>query len=340
MPFLDRVSGGLSQARAQQAFAARNAAPNATLQGRNADSTIGRDFYQPVAAPLPPVQTGVICGAPGCSSGWLNAWKKRRRPYFEEEWACSGRCLQALVRAAVRREVGDNDVDRSLAPHRHRVPLGLVLLAQGWITHAQLQTALEAQRAGGQRRIGDWLVERCGIPAERVTRGLGVQWNCPVLSLEGFSPAAMALVMPPPLAVELDVVPVRTAGKRLLYLAFEGSMNAAGALAVERMSGLPVESGLLGERDFAQARAAIQQVDAVPLERSTVPHQDALCEAIARAIEQRQPVASRMVRIKNFYWLRLWLESGARMGIGDLPPDSQDVEDHLFSIASIKSVLH
>jgi len=336
MPFLDRVSNGLLQARAQQALASRNAA----LLGRNADAAVGRGVFRSAAEPDTAVQPGAMCGAAGCNSGWLNSWKSRRRPYFEEEWACGGRCLQALVRASVRREAGDADMDESFAPHRHRVPLGLVLLAQGWITHAQLQTALEAQRAQGQGRIGDWLIERCGVPVECVTRGLGVQWNCPVLSLDGFSPSAMALVMPPPLADELGLLPVRVAGKRLLYLAFEGSLNAAAALAVERMSGLPVESALLGERDFAEARTALRQAEAVSLQRSTVPHQDALCEAMARVIEQRQPIASRMVRIKNFYWLRLWLESGARRGIGDLPPDSQDVEDHLFSIGMNRTALN
>lgn len=336
MPFLDRVSGGLLQARAQQAFAARNAA----LLGRNPEAAIGRDVYSPASEPAGSAQAAAICGASGCNSGWLMSWKSRRRPYFEEEWACSGRCLQALVRASVRREVGDADVEDGCAPHRHRVPLGLVLLAQGWITHAQLQTALAAQRASGQRRIGDWLVERCGIPAERVTRGLGVQWNCPVVSLDGFSASAMALVMPPALAEEVGLIPVRTAGKRLLYLASAASMNAAAALAVERMSGLAVESCLLGEHDFGTAHAAIQKADAVPLKRLTVPHQDALCDAVARAIEQRQPVASRMVRIKQFYWLRLWLESGARRGVGDVPPDSHDVEDHLFLIASGKTAVH
>ena len=31
------------------------------------------------------------------------------------------------------------------------------MLAQGWITHPQLQKALELQRANGTGRIGDWL---------------------------------------------------------------------------------------------------------------------------------------------------------------------------------------
>ena len=101
-----------------------------------------------------------------------------------------------MVRAAIRRETGEMNGVGVDVPHRHRVPLGLVLLAQGWITHPQLQAALEAQKQTGQGRIGDWLVQSCGLAEERVTRGLGVQWSCPVLAMNGFSPSAMALVMP------------------------------------------------------------------------------------------------------------------------------------------------
>ena len=44
--------------------------------------------------------------------------------------------------------------------HRHRVPLGLVMIEQGWITAAQLRGALEAQRASAAGRLGHWLVRR------------------------------------------------------------------------------------------------------------------------------------------------------------------------------------
>ena len=45
------------------------------------------------------------------------------------------------------------------------------MLAQGWITHPQLQKALEAQRENGTGRIGDWLISECGLEAEQITRG-------------------------------------------------------------------------------------------------------------------------------------------------------------------------
>lgn len=328
MPFLNFLSGGLLQARVQQAYASRNAA----LLGRTKAENLGdaqmpeRDLYPASFSTAP------TCAASGCTGGWLKNRKAKERPHFEGDWACSERCLQLLVRAALRREAGGALVDEAYPPHRHRVPLGLVLLAQGWITHQQLQTALHAQRSSGRGRIGDWLIEGCGLSAERITRGVSLQWNCPVLTLEGFAPSAMALVMPPSLAHQVSLVPVRVAGRSVLYIAFRDGMNAAAALALEAMSGLRVECGLLTEKDAAAASAAIHQADPVPCHSSVVPHLDALTDTIAHTIASRKPVASKLVRIQQTYWLRLWLESGARSGIGDLPAAPHELEDHLYSI--------
>ncbi len=109
-------------------------------------------------------------------------------------------------------------------------------------------------------------------------------------------------------------------------------MNAAVALGVEQMCGLKVESGLLPRREFEQARGSVLATDGVPVRIKTVPDRDALTAGIVRAVEQAQPVATRLVRIHQYYWLRMWLESGATLGIGTVPPTAEDVEDHLFLI--------
>ena len=308
-------------ARAQQALAARDAAVYGNEVYRPATS--GRGGFDEKTASR-------MCGAAGCSGAWVKPWKNRRRPIFEEEWGCSGRCLQTLVRAAVRREVGEGTGYDT--PHRHRVPLGLVLLAQGWITHPQLQAALEAQKTSGRGRIGDWLVESCGLDEDRVTRGLGVQWSCPVLATEGFSPTAMALVMPKRFVSEFGLVPLRVAGSSLLYLAFENQMDASVALGVEHMTGLKVESGLLAGSQFEATRDKVLAADGVPATHLTVVDADGLSAAIFKVLEQRQPLGSRLVRVHGYYWLRTWLESGSLSGVGRLPSGTTDVEDHLFTI--------
>ncbi len=240
--------------------------------------------------------------------------------------------MVGVVTAALQREAGDV---RAHAPeaHRHRIPLGLVMLAQGWITHPQLQAALEAQRASGSGRIGDWLVSECGLEREQVTRGLSVQWSCPVLTVQGFSPREMALVMPREFVEEFGLVPLRVAGGRLLYLGCEDRLNASVAYAVEQMSGLRVESGLVESNQLRAARASLLAVEGIPTTVKAVADQDALAAQITAVLEQRQPLASRLVRLHQFYWLRLWLESGTRGDAGNLPRSREDMHDCIFSIA-------
>jgi hypothetical protein len=235
-----------------------------------------------------------------------------------------------MVRAAVRREVGDGGAASADLPHRHRVPLGLVLLAQGWITHPQLQQALDAQRASGQGRIGEWLVQSCGLPEEQIARGLGVQWSCPVLAMDGFSPAAMALVMPKRFIAEFGLVPLRVAGSSILYLAFKDKLNAAAALGAQQMTGLKVESGLLPETQFEKVRASALAADGVPAGVALVTDADDLTAKIVATLERRQPVAARLVRVHHYCWLRLWFETGAMSGVGQIPPSAEDVEDQLY----------
>ena len=273
------------------------------------------------------------CGAPQCAGTWVPPWRSRTRPVFEQQWGCGAKCMETMVRAAVRRESGDGVRAGGGKPHRHRVPLGLVLLAQGWITHPQLQRALEAQKASGQGRIGDWLVQGGGLEEEQVTRGLGVQWNCPVLALEGFSPKDMALVMPKRFVAEFGVVPLRVAGRSRLYVAFADRLDPVTSLGVEQMSGLAVENGLLGGTEFAAARAGVLEADGVPVTMASAGDVDALTAAVTKMLAQKQPVASRLVRVHQYYWLRMWQESGSFSGVGALPAGPGEVEDCLFTVA-------
>ena len=52
--------------------------------------------------------------------------------------------------------------------------LGLVMLEQGWITQAQLRRALDAQKAAGTGRLGDWLIQQDAVAEDRITRALGL----------------------------------------------------------------------------------------------------------------------------------------------------------------------
>jgi hypothetical protein len=303
----------------------------------------GEDSYRPSSSTqgaqvIDPALPRRACGSLECAGGRPSRFRNRKRPIFEGQWGCSGRCVLAMVRASVRRQAsGLNDVP---APHRHRVPLGLVLLAQGWITHAQLQLALERQRAEGGR-IGEWLVSECGVEAQKIVRGVSMQWACPVLGASGFLPREMALVMPRVFVEEYGVLPLRVAGSKILYLGFEERLDAQAAFALEQMTNLKVESGLVPTEEYRAARASLLEQDGVEVKSESVTDPEALAARVTAILEQRQPAASKLVRVHRYFWLRLWLENGAKGSkavqgaAGALPRGQEQAEemlDYVFTV--------
>jgi hypothetical protein len=208
------------------------------------------------------------------------------------------------------------------------------MLAQGWITHAQLRRALEAQRESGTGRIGDWLQSECGVEPEQVVRGLSMQWGCPVLTTDGFAAEAMALVVPKLFIEKFGLVPLRVAGSQILYVGFEERLDASAAFALERMTDLKVESGLVTGSQFRSARNRLLECDAVEMKLVTVADKDALAARMTALLEQKQPLASRLVRVHQYYWMRMWLERGAVGKVGSLPRTGEDVIDNVFTIGA------
>ncbi len=320
MPFLSRQSSSA---------AARNTAVDSWQQ----------DSYTPGHLPriLPEVvrsRSNQPCANPECSSRWTMLWKNHRRPVFEGQWACGSRCLQAIVQRSLRRERGGFLSSGTSAAHlhRHRVPVGLTLLSRGLITQEQLRSALALQAAGDTRRIGELLVEQCDVPSAYVTRGLAAQWSCPVLPMDNFLPSSMALVLPRILLEEFELLPLCVAASQLLYLAFHDRMDASAAFAIEQMSGLRVESGLVDDQQFAYARARLFESSFVESSLESFTDIPDLSASIASKLLRLQPIGSHIVRVHHYYWLRCWLESDSYSGAGTLPATGEDVVDTLFTL--------
>ena len=267
------------------------------------------------ALPPGPPRAGIfaICANPGCTSGWLKLFRARSAPVFEGGWCCSAGCTRAMVEAALRRE--SHACSAADGAHRHRIPLGLAMLEQGWITRAQLREALEAQRAAGGGRLGYWLVRGQGVSEQLVTRALGLQWSCPVLNVEPYDAAALAALVPRLFVDAFGALPLRAAAGRILYLGFEDRLDAVLALAVERMTGLRVECGLVAGSVFHPAHAAMLKGAFPMAELIEASSETSLAQALARALEGAKAVESRLVRVHDCFWLRMWL----RPQTGPLP---------------------
>jgi hypothetical protein len=228
------------------------------------------------------------------------------------------------VAAAVGRELESRS--SSQESHRHRIPLGLVMLEQGWITSGQLRQALGAQKASGGR-LGHWLVRQQGVGEQLVTRALGLQWSCPVLPMELHDAEALTALVPRLFVDAFGALPLRVAAGKLLYLAFEDRLDPVLALAVERMTGLRVESGLVPGSLFGAAHTRMLNSKFPSVELLEASSEPALVQALAKAIEKARPAASQLVRIHDCLWLRMW----QRAQSGPLP-DADSVRDLICSI--------
>jgi Type II secretion system (T2SS), protein E, N-terminal domain len=246
----------------------------------------------------------VECANRACTSGWLHLWRSRTTPIFENGWTCSPECTAARVRAAVMRESGGLEGPRT--DHRHRVPLGLLMLEQGWITQAQLRRALEAQKRAGTGRLGHWLVRQGAAHESSIARALAVQWSCPVLTLEGHDPAEVSAVIPRLFVDAFGALPLRVTAGRTLFLGFEESLDPPLALAIERMTGMRVESGIAQETSFRPAHARMLKAKFPSIELVESVSETAAAFALARSIERARPIASRLVRVHECLWLRMW----------------------------------
>jgi hypothetical protein len=267
------------------------------------------------------------CANPDCVTGWLHLWRSRNAPVFEGGWSCSPACTRARIATAVRRELDG----RIVAPdvHRHRIPLGLTMLEQGWITNRQLRHALAAQKAAGAGRLGHWLVRQQGVSERLVTRALGLQWSCPVLPLD-FHDAEAATALLPRLFVDaFGALPLRVAAGKLLYLGFEDRLDPVLALAIERMTGLHVECGLVQGSHFAPAHTRLLNARFPPVELMETTSEQAMVLVLSKALENLRPVESRLVRVHDCLWLRMAFRAPA----GPLP-DASSVSDLICSIGA------
>jgi len=99
------------------------------------------------------------------------------------------------------------------------------------------------------------------------------------------------------------------------------------ALAVERMTGLRVECGLVQGTHFRAAHTRMLAARFPSVELIEAGSEPAAVQAIARSIERVRPLDARLVRAHECLWLRMWM----RPPSGPYP-DPSSVRDLICSI--------
>lgn len=152
---------------------------------------------------------------------------------------CVARCLEQALRDVI--------LSRTTATKppvtAHRLPLGLLLLSRQQLTAEQLRVALEAQRAAGQGKIGEWLVALGSVTPIQVTAALARQWSCPVLRSTSTMPRWRRF---PPLPISLleqcRMIPIGyVESSSTLHIAFSEAVDYNLLYAIEQMTGCHTE---------------------------------------------------------------------------------------------------
>lgn len=248
----------------------------------------------------PPARWTEACGNPECRTGWLRLFRSRSFPRFEQKWACSAACMERMIADAVRGQI--ESWEPAPAERTLRMPLGLILLSRGWISHRELQESLAAQRRAGHGRIGEWLHRLHGISEETVAKGLAIQWSCAVLpsGMPGLEPAPG--LIPTFLRRRYEFALLRQGPDASLYLAGRYRPEHAAARAVEHMLRERVHAAFI--EDSAWCCAEMDADDATELR---IPGSDGAAAHISALVERIRPHDTRLVRVHDHLWLRMWL---------------------------------
>jgi hypothetical protein len=253
------------------------------------------------------------CGNRECRTGWLQLFRKRSSPRFEEKWACSADCMEQILGDAIRSQI--ESWEPAAAERALRMPLGLILLSRGWISHRELQEALAAQRRAGNGRIGEWLGRLHGVSEETIAKALGIQWNCAVLphgmpGLE-FAPSRI----PGFLRKRYGLALLRQGPDAALYLAGRHRAEHAAARAMEYMLHEPVHAAFLEDSAWS-----LEQAEAADNTELLLPGSNGIVASIGELIERARPSDARLVRMHDHLWLRIWLG-----GRGGRPKEMRDI---------------
>ncbi len=251
--------------------------------------------------------------------------RRSRGSRMQGKWYCRPECLERILGENLRHS---RAVARATAVLSHRVPLGLLLLSREQLTAIQLRMALDAQRAAGQGKIGEWL-QHLGFATElQVTAGLARQWSCPVLrnSAETLSAGGFADV-PLRLLETFQMIPVQfVEGTGTLVMAFSEGIDYTVLYAVEQMLGCHTVPCLvcpsvlqLSLRALAQRRGAGDVVFEHIDESNECAHIIGNYTAKVKAQEVR------LARCGGYLWVRLQRSRQApinlllRASMNDLP---------------------
>jgi len=245
--------------------------------------------------------------APGCIH-LCHPWR-RLRPrapavLFEGVRYCIGQCLETALTGALRRTVPPSAREIS-----HRIPLGLLLLSRRDVSAEQLRAGLEAQRAHGSGKIGEWLESLGFINENQVTAALARQWGCPISKVNSFVHRAFpGPQIPLALLEKSKMIPVEfVPSSATLLVAFANGIEYQSLLAIEQMLGCRTEP-CMAVSSFVSTglRELSSEQDDAEFVFDKINDASEFCRIVRSYCLRLLPSEIRLVNCGPYIWVRLF----------------------------------
>jgi hypothetical protein len=268
------------------------------------------------------------CGLAACPSPklpWARLLSPRTGTLLQGVIYCQPKCQEAALKAQLARLYPLTPA----APPSNRIPLGLLMVARGWLTHEQVVTALAAQQSAQTGRIGDWF-EKLGFATEQqVTSALGLQWGCPTVSSLDTTATAPGGWIPFAIMDAFQMIPLHfVPATNTLYIAFGERVDHSVLSSIDKVLNCRTRP-CVRERKTVAAELDQMRQQPRPEEVEFGPMHD--CAEIARVsasyMSRLGADDTRLGRIGSYIWLRLRVGASHTDLLFRLGAESQNVQN-------------
>jgi len=257
-----------------------------------------------IAARLP------VCASPACPKPptlWQRWWARNEGIHLEGQWFCSAECFAAGLRIKLESVLWPGE---PVDVPRNRLPLGLILLDQGFISQEQLQEGLRNQRSAGKGRIGEWLLRAGAVTPQQVMGALAIQQNCPLFEIKEPQHFPSNMRFPTLLVRSHGGIPVCfNPARNCLYMGFHAPVSHALLRAVEHIMRCQAQPCIVSDQLHSEAQLrwdAEGRGEAICIEQELQLTE--ISSAIGGYAEQTGALSCAVVRCSGYLWARLYGE--------------------------------
>jgi hypothetical protein len=243
----------------------------------------------------------------GNKSPWTRIWRPPAGAFLQGVFYCQPKCLETALIEQLARLYPSAP---ATAPS-NRIPLGLLMVARGWLTHEQVVTAVAAQQSANSGKIGDWF-EKLGFATEQhVTSALGLQWGCPVASSLDSAANAPFGRIPNGILEAFQMLPLHfVPATNTLYIAFGERVDHAALYTIERVLGcrtqpcVGVRKSVAAELDQMRQQPRSHEVEFGPMHDCTEIGRVSASYMLRLGADE-----ARLGRVGQFIWLCLRVQT-------------------------------